>query len=122
MSFERRYICIDLLAGGDSAKIPEYISKGFIPGSIAVSPNKEGYPRHLYQVFYKPQLNELEQAQLRKLKRQEAWEEAWSPESLAAGTADPALLAARSHFNASKTLGGTRKNKKHSKKTRSRRN
>jgi len=114
MSFERRYICIDLLAGGDSAKLPEYISKGFIPGSIAVCHDKEGHPRHLYQVFYKPQLNELEQAQLRELKRQEAW----SPESLAAGTADPALLAARSHFNASKTSGGTRKNKKYSKKTR----
>ena len=117
MSFERRYLCIDILSG-ESAKIPEYISKGFIPGSIAVSANKDGYPRHLYQVFYKPQLNELEQAQLRELKRQENW----SPESLAAGTADPRLLKARDNWAAStSTTGGTRKNKRvqRSKKTRS---
>ena len=97
-----------------TAKISEYIKNGYTVGP-RINLGLGGLSQ-FGQILYKPQLNELEQAQLRELKRQENW----SPESLAAGTANPALLEARAHFNSSKASGGTRKNKKRSKKSRRR--
>ena len=102
--------------------INTYLSKGY-----AIGPVIPAGPYDFKQILYKPQLNELEQAQLRELKRQEDW----SPESLAAGTADPRLLKARNDWTGAgvattgvATTGGTRKNKraKRSKKSRSKRN
>ena len=104
--------------------INTYLSKGYAIGPAV--PSGGNY----LQILYKPQLNELEQAQLRELKRQEDW----SPESLAAGTADPRLVEARNRWKRSSNgapsngalpsaaggIGGTRKNKraKRSKRTR----